>query len=303
MNTPIMTAPGQAPENLYDFILEAAAYIAGRSSLRPELLLILGSGLSGLISSADEATTIPYGEIPYFPRSTIEGHKGELVLCRLENLPVAVMRGRFHYYEGYDFWQTTFPVRVARALGASTLIVTNAAGGLRAEWQVGDLMRIRDHIFFPGLAGMHPLRGFNDQRLGLRFPAMLDAYDPMLGQLAHEAAEEVGATLREGVYAMIGGPSFETAAEMRLLRAVGVDAVGMSTVPEVIVARHGGMRVLGISLITNLALPDGQPANHEEVLEAGETAKPRFTALIRSLLKRLQGASEAPAAGQQGAAD
>jgi purine-nucleoside phosphorylase len=183
--------------------------------------------------------------------------------------------------------QVTFPVRVMRALGCDTLLVTNAAGGLRAEWPVGDLMRIADHIFLPGMAGHHPLRGPNDDRLGPRFPAMVGAYDAELAALAHAVADEQGTTLRQGVYLMLTGPSFESAAELRMARVLGADAVGMSTAPEVVVARHMGMRVLGISLVTNQALPDGAPANHEEVLEAGEAAKPKFGALIKGILARM----------------
>lgn len=273
--------------DLFDRITEATGDLRRRTSFRPSIAVILGSGLGALADHMDAAATVPYAEIPHFPRSTVEGHRGELVLGTLSGSNVAVMRGRFHYYEGYDLDQTTFPVRVLRALGADTLIVTNAAGGLRADWQVGDLMRIADHINFPGIAGQHPLRGPNDERLGLRFPAMTDAYDTGLGRLAHEVAAQVGITMRDGVYAYLSGPSFETPAELRMLQGFGIDAVGMSTVPEVIVARHGGMRVLGISMISNIATPDAPPANHEEVLAAGEAVKPKFTALITRLLEQL----------------
>ena len=273
---------------MYDRIQAARAYVAARAPQRPAVALILGSGLGGLADELEESVTIPYADIPYFPHSTVEGHKGELALGRLSGKAVAAMRGRFHFYEGYDLQETTFPVRVLQALGATTLIVTNAAGGLRADWRPGDLMRIRDHINFPGMAGQHPLRGPNDPRLGVRFPAMTDAYDAGLGALAHSAAVAMGLALHSGVYAMLAGPSFETPAELRMLRAWGADAVGMSTVPEVIVARHGGMRVLGISLISNIATPDAPPANHEEVLAAGEAAKETFGALIREILARMQ---------------
>lgn len=272
---------------LYDRIQQATATILRQTELRPRVALILGSGLGKLADDISAAATVSYGTIPHFPRSTVEGHRGELVLGTLNGCPVAVMRGRFHFYEGYDLQQTTFPVRVLRALGADTLIVTNAAGGLRADWQVGDLMRIADHVNFPGMAGHHPLRGPNDPRLGLRFPALTDAYDSELGRLAHEVAAEIGIALHDGVYGMLAGPSFETPAELRMLQRLGIDAVGMSTVPEVIVARHGGMRVLGISMISNIATPDAPPANHEEVLAAGEAVKPKFTMLITKLLGRL----------------
>lgn len=272
---------------MYEQIEAARAYVASRSNQQPNVALILGSGLGGLADQLEAADTIAYADIPHFPHSTVEGHKGELALGALSGRSVAVMRGRFHYYEGYDLQQTTFPVRVLQALGCQTLIVTNAAGGLRADWHVGDLMRINDHINFPGMAGQHPLRGPNDTRLGVRFPAMTDAYDAELGALAQRVAVDLDLPLRQGVYAMLTGPSFETPAELRMLQTWGVDAVGMSTVPEVIVARHGGMRVLGISMISNIATPDAPPANHEEVLSAGEAVKDTFTALIREILARL----------------
>ncbi|HJZ49511.1 MAG TPA: purine-nucleoside phosphorylase [Roseiflexaceae bacterium] len=273
-------------DDLYNQIEQARAAIAGGVSVRPRVGLILGSGLGSLADELDEPAVVPYAEIPGFPRSTVHGHRGELAVGRLAGQPVAVMRGRFHFYEGYSMQQVTFPVRVMRALGCNTLIVTNAAGGLRPDWAMGDLMRIADHIFLPGMAGHHPLIGPNDDRLGARFPAMVGAYDAELGQRAHAVAAELGATLREGTYLMLSGPSFESGAELRMCRAFA-DAVGMSTAPEVVVARHSGMRVLGISLITNLALPDGPPANHEEVLAAGEAAKPTFAALLKGVLARL----------------
>lgn len=273
--------------DLFDRIAEATAFIRSHTDLQPDVALILGSGLSALADEIEAAATIAYESIPHFPRSTVEGHRSELVLGTIGGCKVVVMRGRFHFYEGYALDQTTFPVRVMHALGAKTLIVTNAAGGLRADWQVGDLMRISDHVNFPGMAGQHPLRGPNDERLGVRFPAMTHAYDTGLGQLAREIAAEVAVPFREGVYAMLAGPSFETPAELRMLQMLGIDAVGMSTVPEVIVARHSGMRVLGISMISNIATPDAPPANHEEVLAAGEAVKPKFTALISQLLQRI----------------
>ena len=274
-------------DDLYSRIEQARATIAARGGERPRVGMILGSGLGGLADELDKAVVVPYQDIPGFPRSTVPGHRSELAIGRLSGQPVAVLRGRFHFYEGYSMHQVTFPVRVLRALGCDTLILTNAAGGLRGDWAAGDLMRISDHIFLPGLAGHHPLRGENDERLGPRFPAMLGVYDPELGELAHSAAREHGTTLRDGVYLMLSGPSFESGAEMRMLRAWGADAVGMSTAPEAVVAQHAGMRTLGISLITNLALPDGAPANHEEVLEAGEAAKPKFSALLKTVLARL----------------
>ena len=275
--------------DLYHRIQEAAEAIGERTAQRPAVAIILGSGLGSLADDVETAVAIPFADIPHFPRSTVEGHRGELVLGRLGDSDVAIMRGRFHFYEGYTLEQTTFPVRVLRALGAANLLVTNAAGGLRGDWQVGDLMRIADHVNFPGMAGNSPLSGPNDSRLGPRFPALTDAYDRELGAIAVNAARELGVTLHEGVYGMLAGPSFETPAELRMLQLLGIDAVGMSTVPEVIVARHGGMRVLGISMISNIATPDAPPANHEEVLAAGEAVKPRFTALLLRILQRMAG--------------
>lgn len=272
---------------MYDQIEEARAFVAGRTRHQPTIGLILGSGLSGLADAIEDADVIPYDQIPHFPRSTVTGHKGELAIGRLAGQTVVVMRGRFHFYEGYSMQETTFPVRVMHALGVHTLILTNAAGGLRGDWRVGDLMQIRDHINFPGMAGNNPLRGPNDDRLGLRFPALTDAYDADLAALAHRCAEGHDITLRNGVYAMVTGPSFETPAELGLLRMLGADVVGMSTIPEVLVARHGGMRVLAISLVTNIATPDAPPANHLEVLEAGEAAKGPFGDLLLRVLASL----------------
>lgn len=273
--------------DLYTQIGMARDAIAAAGGVQPRVALILGSGLGALADELEQPVVIPYGKIPGFLQSTVQSHRGELALGRLEEQPVAVMRGRFHFYEGYSMQEITFPVRVLQALGCELLIVTNAAGGMRSDWQVGDIMCIRDHIFLPGMAGHHPLRGPNDERLGLRFPAMLSAYDPGLRALAHEVAQAQGTTLREGVYAMVSGPAFESSAELAMLQRLGADAVGMSTAPEVVVARHAGMRALGFSLVTNLALPDGSPANHIEVLEAGEAAKPRFSQLLRGVLARL----------------
>jgi purine-nucleoside phosphorylase len=274
-------------DDLYTQIGQARSAITAHGGPLPRVGLILGSGLGGLADELTDAVVVPYADIPGFPRSTVMGHRGELAIGRLAAQPVAVLRGRFHFYEGYTMQQVTFPVRVLHALGCDTLIVTNAAGGLRPDWAVGDLMRLTDQIFLPGVAGHHPLRGENDDRLGPRFPAMVGAFDVELARLAHEVADEQGTTLRHGVYAMVAGPSFESGAELRMLRIWGADTVGMSTAPEVVVARHMGMRVLGISLVTNLALPDGAPANHAEVLEAGEAAKPKFGALLKGILERI----------------
>lgn len=261
--------------------------IRQHTSLVPRVGIILGSGLGALADELADAVVISYTDIPGFPRSTVHGHRGELALGLLSGTPVVVMRGRFHFYEGYDMHQVTFPVRVMRALGCEVLIATNAAGGLRSEWPVGELVCLRDHIFMPGLAGHNPLRGPNDERLGVRFVPMLHAYDAQLRQLAQQVASAQHTTLREGVYIMVAGPSFETGAELRMCQILGADVVGMSTAPEVIVATHAGMRVLAISLVTNQALPDGSPANHAEVIEAGEAARPRFGALLKGIVAQL----------------
>ena len=274
-------------DDLYSQIEQARAAISSRAARVPRVGMILGSGLGSLADELDDAVVVPYATIPGFPRSTVHGHRGELAIGTLSGQPVAVMRGRFHFYEGYSMQQVTFPVRAMRALGCDTLIATNAAGGLRADWAPGDLMLLADQIFLPGMAGHHPLRGENDDRLGPRFPAMVGAFDAELRQIARVVAAEQGTTLREGVYMMLAGPTFESGAEIRMCRALGADVVGMSTAPGVVVARHGGMRALGISLVTNLALPDGPPANHEEVLEAGEAAKPKFGVLLKDILAKL----------------
>ncbi len=271
----------------YSAIADAVAVIRTRTALQPRVGVILGSGLGSLADELADAVVIAYTDIPGFPRSTVHGHRGELAFGYLAGTPVVVMRGRFHFYEGYDMHQITFPVRVMHALGCEVLIATNAAGGLRADWPVGELVCLRDHIFMPGLAGHNPLRGPNDERLGVRFVPMLHAYDAELRTLAHAVAAEQQTPLQEGVYIMVAGPSFETGAELRMCQIMGADVVGMSTAPEVIVATHAGMRVLAISLVTNQALPEGSPANHEEVIEAGEAARPRFGALLKGILAQL----------------
>jgi len=272
--------------DLYDQVMEAAAVIQSRSGLKPVAGLILGSGLGDLVAEMRDATAIPYGEIPHFLRSTVAGHVGRLLLGMLEDVPVVVMQGRFHFYEGYALQALTLPVRVMKVLGARTLIVTNAAGGLNPAYHPGDFMLISDHINMPGLAGANPLVGPNDERLGERFPPLARAYDAGLRALAHTVATawpEI--TLHEGVYAMVGGPSYETGAELRFLRMIGADAVGMSTAPEVVVARHMGMRVLGLSLITNKATGvETEEVNHAEVLATADVARPKFVALMRGIV-------------------
>ncbi len=276
---------------LYDQVMEATAAVQSRSGLKPDVGVILGSGLGDLAVEVQEATAIPYEEIPHFQRSTVVGHAGRLLIGKLESVPVVVMQGRFHFYEGYTMQALTLPVRVMRMLGAQTLIVTNAAGGINAAYRPGDLMLIRDHINFLGLAGMNPLIGPNDDRLGDRFPPLAKAYDAELRALARStAAKWPDLTLHEGVYAQVAGPSYETGAELRFLRTAGADAVGMSTAPEVVVARHMGMRVLGISLITNTATGDDtEEVNHAEVLTAADAARPQFAALVRGVLGGMSG--------------
>jgi len=265
---------------------EAIAAIGQRTSQQPTVGLILGSGLGDLADEFETADAIPYRDIPHYPVSTALGHAGELVVGQLEGITVMTMRGRLHFYEGYSTSAITFPVRVMRAMGVHTVIVTNAAGGLNASWQAGDLMLITDHINLPGLAGHNPLVGPNDETLGPRFLDVRGAYDASLRAIARRVAREQGVLLREGVYVMNAGPCFETPAEIAFLIGIGASAVGMSTVPEVIVARHGGMRVLGISCITNIAV-GAEKADHEEVLEMAAAVKPRFAALLRGILREL----------------
>lgn len=271
-------------------VQEAASYLRSRTQQKPRVGLVLGSGLSSLAEAISGADVIPYTEIPFWPASTVPGHSGRLLIGELEGQTVLAQQGRAHFYEGYSPAQITLPVRVMHALGIHTLIVTNAAGGINPDFSAGDLMLIRDHLNLPGLAGNNPLRGPNDDSAGPRFPDMTFPYDPELRTLALEVAREEEIPLREGVYAYVGGPSYETPAELRLLRTVGADAVGMSTVPSVVVARHAGIRVLGISTITNVTTPDPQPGavtTHEEVLEVGALVVPRLTRLLHALLRRI----------------
>jgi len=274
---------------LYDQVLEAVQAIQTRMSLKPEVGVILGSGLGDLATEIAEPAIVPYADIPHFARSTVKGHAGRLIIGLLENVPVVAMQGRFHLYEGYHLQVLTLPVRVMRQLGAHTLIVTNAAGGVNPAYRPGDFMLIRDHINMPGLAGANPLLGPNDERFGGRFPPLAHAYDAQLRALAHSiAASSPEIMLHEGIYTMVGGPNYETGAELRFLRAVGTDAVGMSTVPEVIVARHAGMQVLGLSLITNTATGNETgEVNHAEVLAAADAVRPRFAALVRGIVREI----------------
>ena len=264
---------------------ESAAVLRARISSAPEVAIILGTGLGGLASRIESKVVIDYRDIPGFPLSTVESHAGRLISGTLSGRSVLAMQGRFHKYEGYSLQQATFPVRVLRHLGADTLIVSNACGGLHPDWHAGDLMLIADHI---NLIGDHPLIGPNDDRLGPRFPDYSAAYDAALRQLARDVAARQGTTLREGVYVAVAGPNLETRAEYRMLRAIGADVVGMSTVPEVLVAIHGGMRVLGISIITDMCIPETlEPASLARILEVAGRAEPRLTALVEGVVARL----------------
>lgn len=266
-------------------IRTASETIKARTDLEPRLAIILGTGLGGLADEIDAETIIPYEEIPDFPEPTVESHSGRLLLGRLSGQPVVAMQGRFHCYEGYSMDQVAFPVRVLRDLGADTLIVSNACGGMNPMWDVGDLMLIADHI---NLIGDNPLIGPNPDGLGPRFPDMSEPYDPGLQRLAIHVAKDEKITLRRGVYVAVAGPNLETRAEYRFLRMIGADVVGMSTVPEVIVAVHGGMKVLGVSIITDSCLPDAlKPASVEEIIRVAGAAEPELTSLIKNVVARL----------------
>lgn len=269
---------------------KAVAVLEARTTLRPKIGLVLGSGLGELADSVEDAVVIPYEDIPGWPRSTVHGHSGQLVVGFLEGQPVIVQRGRAHFYEGYDLQQVTFPVRVMHFFGVETLILTNAAGGLNKNYRAGDLMLLNDHINLVGLTGLNPLMGPNDDSIGPRFVGMVHTYDRELRELAHKVAVENDIKLHEGVYVCLSGPNFETPAEIRMLRGLGGDAVGMSTAPEVIVARHAGMRVMAFSSITNEGIDHVDAVgetNHEEVLETGKIIVPRLTTILRGVLKAI----------------
>lgn len=267
------------------YIQEAAAYIQAQSQVKPRIGLILGSGLGVIADWIENAVTIHYGDIPHFPVSTVEGHAGELLLGEIAGTPVVLMKGRFHAYEGYDVDVVTFPVRVMKELGVQTLLVTNAAGGINTSYVPGDLMLISDHI---NLTARNPLIGPNDSSLGPRFPDMSEAYSRKLRAVAKRVAADKSVPLQEGVYVGLLGPTYETPAEIRMLRVLGADAVGMSTVSEVIVARHAGIEVLGISCISNMAsgILD-QPLSHDEVIETTERVKGKFVSLVLALIPEL----------------
>ena len=262
--------------------------IRSRISVQPEIGLILGSGLGPLSESIEDPIIIPYHDLTGWPISTVEGHAGELVIGNMEGQDVLVMNGRIHYYEGYEMSQVTLPIRVMQRLGIKTLIVTNAAGGINQDFVPGNPMLITDHLNFLGMAGVNPLRGPNLDEFGTRFPDMSQPYDRELIEITRGVAKEQGLTLYEGIYVCLSGPTFETPADLRFLAGAGVDAVGMSTVPEVIVANHGGQRVLGISGITNSSNLYGEAeTTHEEVIETGMILAPKMMNLIRGVLRVL----------------
>lgn len=266
-------------------LAEARTYLGERIAVVPELGVILGSGLGAFADLVEEKVVIPYQDIPHFPVSTVEGHAGQLVFGKVQGRPVVVMQGRFHYYEGYTMQEVTFPIRVMQVLGVKGLIVTNAAGGINAAFSSGELVLIKDHL---NLMGDNPLRGANLSNLGPRFPDMSEGYNSEWRQKALAIAKELGINPQEGVYVAVSGPSYETPAEIRYMRTIGADMVGMSTVPEVIVANHGGMRVLGISCVTNMAagiLP--QKLNHNEVMETAERVGKQFVSFVQALVEAL----------------
>ncbi len=271
--------------SLYDQIQATAAFIQQKTKSQPKIGIILGSGLGGLIDVIQKEAEIPYADIPNFPVSTVKGHSGKLVFGAIDGCQVVLMSGMFHYYEGYSMEEVTFPVRVMKALGVDTLIVSNASGGTNPAFNIGDLMIIKDHI---NLCPEHPLRGHNDERLGTRFPDMSQPYDHELIEIAKQLAAQQHIDVRMGTYIGLQGPTFETPAEYKMLHIMGGDAVGMSTVAEVIVARHGSMRVFAISVITDIGISDVPiTITHEEVLAAANAAAPKMAALVAALVKRI----------------
>ena len=282
---PIAAREAAPTLHVLENVERAASAVRARFNQRPDVGIILGTGLGRLGAEVDAIATIDYSDIPGFPLSTVESHEGRLLCGRLGGKTVVAMQGRFHRYEGYSLQLVSFPVRVLRALGAGTRIVSNACGGLNPLWSAGDLMLIADHI---NLLGDSPLIGPNDDRLGPRFPDLSAAYDASLRATARAVAGARGITLRDGVYVAVAGPNLETRAEYRFLRGIGADAVGMSTVPEVLVAVHAGMRVLGISIITDMCLPDAlEPATLERIIAVANRAEPGLTELVRGVLEQL----------------
>jgi purine-nucleoside phosphorylase len=271
-----------ASTSLYERAEHATRVIRSRISVEPRIALVLGSGLGSFADDFEEAVAIPYEEIPGFVRSTAQGHAGRLVIGKIDSVPVLAMQGRVHYYEGYSLEEVTFPVRTFGLLGVKTLVLTNAAGGINVQLTQGALMVISDHV---NLMGVNPLRGPNDERFGPRFPDMSAVYSPELQELVVDEAKAIGVEVRRGIYGGLAGPSYETPAEIHLLRTLGADAVGMSTVPEAIVARHMGLEVLGISCITNMAAGiSDEPINHEEVMATGDRVRETFAELLRRVI-------------------
>ncbi|KAF6728207.1 Purine nucleoside phosphorylase [Oryzias melastigma] len=277
----------------YDDCKATADWLLAQTDIKPRVGIVCGSGLGGLADLLKDQVAFNYKDIPNFPQSTVHGHAGRLVFGTLKGRACVCMQGRFHLYEGYAVQRITLPIRIFKLLGVETVILTNAAGGLNEDFKVGDIMVIKDHINLPGFAGNNPLVGPNDERFGVRFPCMSDAYDRELQQLGMDVGQELGYGdfLKEGVYCALGGPSFETIAECRMLQKLGVDAVGMSTVHEVVVARHCGMRVFALSLITNQAVVDydsEEKANHEEVLQAGKQRGLQMEHLVSTMVTRIE---------------
>ena len=273
-------------DNIKARIDEAVNYIRTQTKSVPQIGIVLGTGLGGLAEKIKAEKSVSYENIPHFPVSTVESHTGRLIFGLLEGKKVVAMQGRFHYYEGYSMQEVTFPVRVMKALGANILIVSNACGGLNPQFRAGDIMLITDHI---NMQGANPLVGPNDDSLGVRFPDMYQCYDPALIATAEEAALDIKLRVWKGVYVSVTGPNLETAAEYRFLRIIGADVVGMSTVPEVIVARHGGMKVLGFSIITDMGLPDAlKPCSLEEIIHTANQTEPKLTALMSETVKRIK---------------
>jgi purine-nucleoside phosphorylase len=273
-------------QNLKQTINEAVEFIRSKTKFKPQIGIILGTGLGSLAEGIKVESKISYTEIPHFPISTVESHAGFLIFGELSGKDVVAMQGRFHYYEGYDLKQVTFPVRVIKALGADTLVVSNACGGLNPHFKAGDIMVISDHI---NLLGSNPLFGPNDESLGPRFPDMCRCYDPELIALSENVALNLGIKLQKGVYVAVPGPNLETAAEYRFLRFIGADVVGMSTVPEVIVARHQSMRVLGFSLVTDMGLPDAlKPTNMVEILATAAKSEPLLKKIMTRVIEEIK---------------
>jgi purine-nucleoside phosphorylase len=278
-------APKSKSNSEFDQAESAAQFVFSKTDLRPQIALVLGSGLGAFADEFESATRIPYAEIPHFPKSTAIGHAGQLVLGRVGDVPVAGMQGRVHLYEGYSAKEAALPIRVFARMGVKAVILTNAAGGIKREFVQGQLVVIKDHI---NLQGVNPLTGPNDERFGPRFPDMTVAYDRRFREIAVGQGNRNRIGLYEGVYAALPGPSYETPAEIRYLRTIGADLVGMSTVPEVIAARHSGIRVLGISCVTNAAAGIlDQPLDHKEVLETAERVKGQFIALLKIVIPRI----------------